>query len=60
MSKLLKINFSYIVPVSRPVVPSRVVQDPNWLTGYIDGEGCFFINIQKYIYKMNKERTDRV
>lgn len=60
MAELLKINFPNIIRVSRSVVPIRVVQDPNSLTGFIDGEGCFFINIPKYKYKTNKERTDKV
>jgi hypothetical protein len=23
------------------------IPDPNWLVGFVDGEGCFFINIQR-------------
>lgn len=59
MSETLKISFSNIVPISRPVVPFRVIYEPNWLTGFIDGEGCFFINIKKYVYKTNNEKTNK-
>ena len=31
-----------------------------WVTGVTDAEGCFFINLQKYAYKLEKERTYKV
>lgn len=37
----------YIVPVERPLVEDQKIQDPNWLAGFVDGEGCFYIMINK-------------
>lgn len=31
----------------RPLVKSRVHMDPDWLSGFVEGEGCFFVNIYK-------------
>lgn len=60
MSEKLKKNFPNIVPVSRPEVPIQSIIDPNWLSGFIDGEGSFYINLLKYAFKVEKERTHRV
>ncbi len=30
-----------VTPVLRP----QVIKDPNWLAGFVDGEGCFFVSI---------------
>ncbi len=35
------------IPVSRPLVKYPEIIDPHWLAGFIDGEGCFYINISK-------------
>lgn len=54
MSEKLKKSFPDIMPVPRIEVPFPVILEPNWLTGFIDGEGCFFINLQRYVYKRDK------
>lgn len=59
MSDVLKTAFPDIVAVDRPEVPLRAIYAPYWLTGFIDGEGCFYINIQKYSFKTNNLRTDK-
>lgn len=51
-------------PVIRPVVPSQEIQDPNWLTGFVDGDGCFFVKISKSSssklgYKINLQLSVR-
>ena len=43
----LKDKFSGINPVLRPSVLETEFKDPNWLVGFIEGEGCFFIDIYK-------------
>lgn len=45
----LKAAFPYIVPVQRPQgVPSDSrIKYPNWLAGFVCGEGCFFIELYK-------------
>lgn len=60
LSDKLKLAFPNIVATTRPLVSLREIGHPYWLTGFIDGEGCFSINIKKYNYKLNKERTDKV
>lgn len=41
--KLIKV-FPDLVSITLPIRPPLVKLDPNWLTGFIDGEGCFSIN----------------
>lgn len=45
LSKKLVTEFSDITPVLRPQVTDQVIKDPNWLAGFVDGEGCFFVSI---------------
>jgi len=47
LSPDLKAVFPNVIPVQRPLVVSRVIQDPHWLAGFVSGEGCFFVNIYK-------------
>jgi hypothetical protein len=47
LSDKLKASFSDIVPTSRPVLDCSKIYDPEWISGFIDGEGCFMINIFK-------------
>lgn len=47
LSDELKVAFTDITPVQRPninILDSRV-KDPNWLAGFANGEGCFFVSI---------------
>lgn len=34
-------------PIKRPVVTNIRIYNPNWVVGYIEGEGMFFVNIYK-------------
>lgn len=47
LSATLKINFPTILPEPRPIVSSQVIPDPNWFTGFVDGEGCFYVKLSK-------------
>ena len=38
---------SHITPVVRPQAMNQVIADPYWLVGFIEGEGCFFVDIFK-------------
>lgn len=60
ISEKLKIAFPEIIAVARPEVPLRLIPNSQWLTGFIDGEGCLHIKIQKYKFKTNNEKTDKV
>lgn len=37
--------FPEVSPVPRPTVKDEKVINPDWLAGFVTGEGCFFINI---------------
>ena len=47
LSERLKIQFPTVVPEPRPVVSFQGIPDPHWLTGFVDGDGCFYVNIKK-------------
>lgn len=40
-------NFPNTKPESRPAFEFTGILDPNWVVGFLDGEGCFFINHYK-------------
>jgi LAGLIDADG endonuclease len=43
----LKSAFPNTVAIPRPKVSFKEIPDPNWLTGFAEGEACFFISIYK-------------
>jgi len=45
LSDVLKTAFPNTVPAPRPKVEATEKPDPNWLAGFTDGEGCFYIGI---------------
>ena len=47
LSDQLKAAFTAIVPVQKPLVKNQVIQDPNWLAGFVSAEGCFYVEIYK-------------
>lgn len=47
LSKELNLAFPNTVPVSIPVVNFNKIIHDNWLIGFVDGEGCFYIKIKK-------------
>lgn len=48
-SEKLISNFPGILPHPRPRVSLEVIPDPNWFTGFVDGEGhrCFYVSTTK-------------
>lgn len=42
----LKQSFN-IIPMERPSIEYSVIPDPNWVAGFVDAEGCFFIAVYK-------------
>ena len=36
--------FPDLIPTSRPIVVNQEIKDPNWLSGFVAGEGCFLID----------------
>ena len=47
LNEELKLAFPDIVPVTRPLVENTEIPHPEWMTGFITGEGCFFIKLGK-------------
>lgn len=37
--------FPNVLPVERPVVKDQSIRDPNWLVGFVSGEGCFLVKV---------------
>jgi hypothetical protein len=47
LSDTLKKAFPDLTPISRPLIKDQIIKDPYWLVGFVDGEGCFYINMKK-------------
>ena len=47
LSDNLKAAFPNTIPVVRPLVENQNIPDPNWLSGFMTGEGCLYIRISK-------------
>lgn len=45
LSRTLISAFPNTQPVPRSVIANQVIQDPNWFTGFVDGEGCFYVGV---------------
>lgn len=47
LSDKLKINFPTVLPLPRPIVSGQDIPHPNWLIGFVDGEGFFYVKSLK-------------
>jgi hypothetical protein len=47
ISNTLSLAFPELEPALTPEIPNRYMQDLNWLAGFTDAEGCFFIALKK-------------
>ena len=45
LSEELEVAFPNITPVQRPVIITNEIPDPNWLAGFTEGDGSFFVRI---------------
>ena len=43
----LREDFPDILPVERPKLLNQEIKDPYWVSGFVNGEGCFFIQAYK-------------
>jgi len=48
LSDSLKTVFPNTVPVHRPLIKDISTLDPDWMAGFVSGEGCFLVQIAKY------------
>nr|YP_009262122.1 hypothetical protein [Chrysoporthe deuterocubensis]AMX22197.1 hypothetical protein [Chrysoporthe deuterocubensis] len=47
LSENLLSKFINVEPVERSLVRNVEIYDSNWVSGFVEGEGCFFVNIYK-------------
>jgi hypothetical protein len=47
LSSDLKRIFPNTNPIARPIIDFEGIPHPNWLVGFVDGEGCFYVKIKK-------------
>ena len=47
LSYNLNLAFPDTIPIVRPLVVDAKIPNPNWLAGFMTGEGCFYIRISK-------------
>ena len=47
LSPKLTSTFPNLTAVSRPLVQSQIINDPYWVAGFVNAEGCFSIDIVK-------------
>ena len=52
LSEFLKSEFKNFNPVPRAIINTKHIPDPNWIAGFVTGEGCFDINIPKSTNKI--------
>jgi len=52
VSEVIKSNFNDIVPVYRPIIETGKIPDPNWISGFVTGEGNFDAGIRKSLNKL--------
>lgn len=49
LSSSVKNNFPHIIPVVRPLIENMVVPHPDWMAGFVSGEGSFSVVGDKFI-----------
>ena len=47
LSDILKSEFSEFIPVKRPIISTDKIHDPNWISGFVTGDGNFDVKISK-------------
>ena len=47
LSDELKESFPDYTPVYRPTFIVESIYHPNWLVGFVDGEGCFYVKVTR-------------
>ena len=44
----MKTIFPNTVPVTRPLIENITIPHPEWVAGFVSGEGCFLVQMAKY------------
>lgn len=53
LSNELKLAFPNTIVALRPPVKNKTIIDPHWISGFVDGEGCFYVTKRNSaIYKL--------
>ena len=52
LSNMLKSEFKNFTPVERFIIKTENIPDPYWLTGFVNGDGCFDVNITQSTNKI--------
>lgn len=47
LSDLHKSKFPNYIPIARPIINYNEIPDSNWITGFVSGDGSFFVSICK-------------
>ena len=47
LSKELKEAFHNVKPVLRPLIVDQVIPNPDWMAGFVSGDGSFYLTIRK-------------
>jgi len=47
LSDIIKSNFNNIIPIDRPVIIANNIPEPNWVSGFVTGEGNFDVRINQ-------------
>ena len=45
LSELLKSEFKNYIPIDRPVINTENITNPNWISGFVTGDGNFDIKV---------------
>lgn len=45
LSNELKVAFPGVIPANKPEVLKQEEVNPQWVAGFVSGDGCFFVNI---------------
>jgi LAGLIDADG endonuclease len=54
LSDMLKSEFKGYTPIERPIINTENIPDPNWIAGFVSGEGNFSVLILKSTNKIGK------
>jgi len=52
LSDMLNYEFKNFIPIERPIINTENIPDPNWIAGFVSGDGNFDVNITKSTHKI--------